>query len=114
MKRTYVVLNNVLTNKRARVPHLLSNSQTAKAGALKTQKNVQNYVRKTTLSAVCGERKQTPRVHVNYRNHSKPRSLKKPDTWLGSKRPPWVQIADRRCTMIIMQNFYGTVAVDNL
>lgn len=34
-----------------------------------TNRSVQSTVRKIDSSAICGERKQTPRIHVNYRQH---------------------------------------------
>ena len=44
------------------------------------------YVREIDSPAICGERKQTPRVHVTHRKHPKSRSLWKQVWCLGCKR----------------------------
>jgi hypothetical protein len=47
---------------------------------------VRRNVQEIQSSAICGERKQTPRIRVSHRQHPKPCAQWKPDACLGCKR----------------------------
>jgi len=67
------------------------------AGATKTHTplTVRKTVQEIQSSAICNERKQTPRIRVSHRKHPKPWSPKKPISCLGCKRSR-VQISAAR------------------
>jgi ribosomal protein S30 len=62
--------------------------QVGRQASFRTNSAVLKNVPEIAFSAVCGERKQTPRIRENRRKHSKPRSLKKIDYVVGVQEVP--------------------------